>query len=87
MKTYKLKAVLIIILSIMYSCNSDKSKGNNTTEAGTERHDDVNSGRENSTPSPIITKDSTGVDVSGSQNNNPATGSDTLTNKGSAKSN
>jgi len=88
MKVSQLKLSLFVAIAAMtVSCNSNKSTGNNTTEAGTEQRDDPNSGVENSTPSPIVTKDSTGVDVSGSQNNNSATGSDTLsnTNKNNSK--
>ncbi len=56
------KLLLIALgLTAIISCNNNKGKGNDTTEAGTERYEDVNDPMENRTPTPSMTADSTGA--------------------------
>jgi hypothetical protein len=76
-----IKLVLLVLgLVTMISCNNNKGKGNDTTEAGTEQYDDVNDPMESRTPSSSLTTDSTGATSPAVEN--PAMGSDTTTTTG-----
>lgn len=57
-------ALAVILTATLQSCNSNKSKGDDTTEAGTQQYDDANSGMDNRTPAGSTTPDSTATDSS-----------------------
>ena len=80
MKTIRYKLLSLFVIAMITSCNNNQGKGNDTTGAGTQQHDDVNSASESRTPAPSMTTDSTGANSPAAQN--PAMGSDTITTTG-----